>query len=146
MRVSWVTILFFLSLFGIASAAAGPRIEAGEWEFKMKMDMPGMPANMPAMSYKSCMQQDNPVPPQAQKDNASADCDVKHQKMSGDTAEWTVRCTDKDMVSETKGKGTYRGNTMEAKQTTTMTKAGGAPQTMTHNMTGKRVGPCKQSN
>lgn len=84
------------------------------------------------------------MPPQAQKEKGSANCDVKHKKMTGDTAEWTVRCTDKDMVSETTGKGIYRGNTMEAKQTTTMTQAGGAPQTMTHTVTGRRVGPCKK--
>lgn len=140
-----LTLISFLASFAvIATAAAGPRIEAGEWEFKMKMDMPGMPANLPAMSYKSCMEQDNPVPPQAQQQKGKADCAVKQKKMTGDTAEWAVRCTDGGMVSETTGKGRYRGNTMEAKQTTTMTKDGAAPQTMTHTMTGRRVGPCKK--
>ena len=88
------TLIGFVASFAIgATEVAGPRIEAGEWEFNMKMDMPRMPANTPAMTYKSCMEQDNPVPPQAQPKNGKADCAVK-QKMTGDTAEWTVRCSD----------------------------------------------------
>ena len=145
MRTLFITLAGSLASLAVgATAAAAPRVEAGEWEFNMKMDMPGMSANMPAMTYKSCMEQDNPVPPQAQPQKGKADCAVKQKKTTGDTAEWTVRCSDGGMVSETTGKGTYRGNIMEAKQSTTMTKDGGAPQTMTHTITGRRVGPCKK--
>jgi hypothetical protein len=126
-------------LIALASHAASPRIDEGEWEFQSKMDMPGMPPNMPAQTFKACMSKDNPVPQGVNAGPGDQSCKTTHQFVSSDTATWTVRCTRGDRVSETKGKGTYRGSTMEATQTFAM-----RGQTATTKITGRRVGPCKQ--
>jgi len=120
---------------------AGPRVDAGEWEFETTMDLPGAPKGMPAMRFTSCLSQDNPVPRQA--GPKSGDCKVAQQGASGDTYTWTVQCRDKNMASETKGKGVYRGATMEGVQTITFSQSGAPARTMTQKMTGKRVGPCR---
>jgi glutamyl-tRNA synthetase len=49
----------------------------------------------------------------------------------------TTLCQHGKTVSETRGKGTYRGSTMQAMQTTAMDG-----QTMTMTITGRRIGPC----
>lgn len=128
------------SLLLVPAGAAAPRVEPGEWEFQVTMDTPGMPKNLPAMRHTSCLTRDNPVPRHT--GPGGADCKVTQQGASGDAWTWTVQCRDRGTVSETRGKGVYRGSTMEATQVTTVTNAGKPVQTMTHRMTGRRIGPC----
>ena len=118
--------------------AASLNINEGEWEFETKMDMPGMPKNMPAQKSKTCMNKNDPVPRGVDKKLDDQSCKTTHQFISSDIVNWTVRCTHGNQVMESKGKGTYRGNTMEGMQTTHM---GG--QIMTMKITGHRVGVCK---
>lgn len=133
------TSIFIPSLLLVLSShAASPRIDEGEWEFEAKLDIPGMPANMGTQRFKNCLNKNDPVPRGVDKKQDDS-CKTTHQFVSSDTATWTVRCTHGYQVSETKGKGTYRGDTMEATQTTT---TGG--QAMSIKMTGRRIGPCKK--
>jgi hypothetical protein len=138
MKTRCLTIVAGL-LIAFTAHAQSPRIDEGEWEFQSRMEMPGVPANMPAQTFKACMSHDNPVPQGANTGPGGERCKTTHQFVSSDSATWTVRCARGNEVSEVKGKGTYRGSTMEATQTFA---AGGKTATM--RITGRRIGPCKR--
>lgn len=134
-----LTLAFALLIAAFSAAAAAPNIDAGEWEFETKMNMPGMPQGMPTQKFRNCMNKDDPVPRGVDPQQGKDTCKTVQQSTRGDTVSWTVRCTHDGQTTETKGQGTYRGNTMQATQTTNMDG-----QTMTMNISGRRVGPCKK--
>lgn len=139
MKLACVITMVAGALFTLPAYAVSPNIDAGEWEYESKMDIPGMPANMATRTFKACMDKDNPVPRGVQnRDDGS--CKATHKTVSRDTVSWTVRCTHGNRVSETKGTGTYRGSTMNATQIVDV----GDGKTMTINFTGRRIGPCKE--
>ena len=138
MRHAPTRLMIAAGLLFALPAHAAPDIAEGEWEFTSEMNMPGMPMKMPPQVFRSCMNQNDPVPRGANRGPGDQSCKTTHQFVSANTATWTVRCEHGGSVSETKGKGTYSGSTMEATQTTAM-----QGQTMTMKMTGRRVGPCK---
>lgn len=126
--------LVFLLVAPSITFAAAPNINPGEWEFEMKMK--GMPKNVPAKKFRTCMDRSNPVP----EDGASYDnkaCKTNYQFMSSESATWTATCKIGNGTMTTQGKGTYQGDKMEVAQTTSM---GG--QTFTMAYSGRRVGVC----
>lgn len=133
-----LAVTFVLAAFNVANAAA-PNIDDGEWEFETKMNMPGMPHAMPAQKFRNCMNKNDPVPRGVDPQQGKSACKTVQQDAKGDTVTWTVRCTHEGQTTETKGRGTYRGDTMQATQTTAMNG-----QTMTMNISGRRIGPCKK--
>lgn len=139
MKLAYVIPIVAGALFTLPAYAVSPNIDAGEWEYQWKMEVPGMPANMATRTLKACMDKNNPVPRGVQnRDDGS--CKTTHKVVSRDTVSWTVRCTHGNGVTETKGKGTYRGSTMNATQIIDV----GGGQTMTMNITGRRIGACKE--
>lgn len=138
MNFSSLIIIAGLSV-ALPSLAASPNINEGEWEFESRMDMPGMPKNMPAQRFKSCMNKNDPVPRGVDRHSDDKSCKTTHQFITDTSATWTVSCTHGKQVMETKGKGTYHGNTMEAVQTVQT-----GSQTMTIKFNGRRIGPCKK--
>ncbi len=126
-----------------ALASAAPSIDDGEWEFTMKMDMPGMPANMPPVRFSNCLTKSNPIPKQEGQGHG-ADCKVVDQNVKGDSVSYTMRCTHGDMIMENKGQSTFHGNSMEGTVHQTMKQGGKVMHTSTAKMTAKRVGACKK--
>lgn len=120
------------------------KMKEGQWEYTMKMQMPGMPGggmSMPA--FKQCVTNEQiEKGGMGQKDGKMPEgCTVRNMKMSGNNVSYTMECTkDPKMVSDVSM--TFAGDAFTMKQNTTMDQ-GGQKMNMVNDMTGKYVGPCK---
>ena len=122
-------------------AAAAANFQEGLWEYEVKVDMPGMPTQVPATKYTQCVTHKDLVPkPPAQH---QADCKTVASKVSGNTATWTSQCKKGDMTMEGNGSVTYKSDSMHGTVKNTMISAGKPGYTTVSNVSGKRIGPCK---
>lgn len=93
--------IFVLSVFLTLAVPAMAMAATGEWwEVTMKMEMPGMPAEMagmmPAQTSKVCMLKGQEKDP-AKSDNK--DCTISDVKYSGNTTSFKMKCTGKDAMT-----------------------------------------------
>lgn len=137
MAKKWITVL--LVLFGFVSFAfsdSGINMKEGEWEITTKMEMTGIPMQMPPYTHKQCLTKEDLVPKNTQRND---ECKIKSVKTSGGTVSWVIECNSPNGTSSGSGKITYSGTTL--KGTVKMTMGGNAQ--MTSHISGKRIGPCK---
>jgi hypothetical protein len=121
------------------------KMKEGQWEYTMKMTMPGLPGGGMAMpAFRQCV-----TSAQIEKGGVGQkegkmpeNCSVRNMKMSGNNVSYTMECTkDPKMVSDVTM--TFAGDSFTMKQNTTMDQ-GGRKMTMVNDMTGKYVGPCQK--
>ena len=140
LRKSLTLSCLFAALAVPALAAPAPNMEEGNWEVTMKMQMEGMPFAMPPMKVNQCLTKKDMLP------NASADknsCDVKEQKVSGDTVTWRMVCKDPEGTTENEGKITYFGKLYEGTMhTKTTPKQGGETMSASYQLQGRHTGAC----
>jgi hypothetical protein len=130
-------LAILVSLIWIVNASA--EIKYGLWEITTKMEIKGMPGQMPSMSIQQCTTKNDAVPKSSTK---GTECKTKDYNQSGNTVTYTIECTGKNSVTLTSGKMTYKENTFDGTSTTT-TKTKGRPETqMTTKMSGRYLGPC----
>lgn len=134
MKLKYLAVFLTMLTSSLGCLAASPNINPGEWEFQMKMD--GMPKNMPTKKFRTCMDQNNPVPKDAAAHDSGA-CKTNHKFISASEATWTATCKMGSDNMTTQGKGTYHGDKMEVTQSTSM---GG--RTFSVAYSGRRVGAC----
>ena len=137
-------LLVILGGLATAADAAGPNMKEGLWEMAVKMEMAGMPGNIPPQTAQRCMSaKDFEDPRKATPDSARAgnQCEVTNYRMQGNTATWNMSCKGTDPMTGT-GTMTFEGerytgvNRMQIKQ-------GAQPVQMTMNYAGRYLGPCK---
>lgn len=124
-------------LFGAATLFAGEvNMKPGQWEISTKMEMAGMPMQMPAVTHTQCITEEDLVPLTAQYQND--DCKIKNKKISGDTLSWEMECDAEDGKITGTGEVTYSGTSFNGKM---IIKTPG-DMTMKNTITGKRIGNC----
>lgn len=127
-------------LLGLLSAnvavADGVDMQEGLWEITTKVEMPGMPMQMPSMTTTQCLTPQDLVPQNEQPDNA---CEMTSHQINGNTVTWSVACEGEEGGTHGNGTVTYHGDSFEG----TMTMSMGGGMQMTSTMHGRRVGPCK---
>ena len=145
--MSRMTITFaFIGLTAVAGIARGaaPNAQEGLWEITSKMEMPGMPMNMPPQTMQRCVTQKDFSDPQsmAPADPSGNKCQTSDYKMQGNTATWKIVCTGPNAMTGT-GSATYTGNAYSGVNKMAM-KHGNETMNMTINHSGKYLGPCKK--
>ncbi len=135
----FVFLAIFVSFIWTAGASA--EIKDGLWEITTKVQMKGIPTQIPATTVKQCITKNNPVP---QSGTKGYECKTKDYKVSGDTVTYTIGCTSKDSVVLTSGKTTYNGDTFDGTSTTNIKTKGQPEMQMTNKISGKYIGPCKK--
>lgn len=142
MKVSFFAVLaIILTLVCFSGAqAADLNMKDGLWEITTKMEMKGMPANIPPTVTKQCMTKKESVPQQDKDKNPN--CKMVDQKVSGNSVTWSMICKEKDGTVDSKGKITYKGDTFDGTTTTTIKDKSGKAQQIATKMSGKRLGPC----
>ena len=130
--------------------AAGPfdqfkgRMKEGLYEYKMEMEMPGLPAGMGKQSHtmQHCVTaKDIEGGDFAKGNNKSGNCEIKDMKVVGDTATYKMVCSgDSKMTADTKM--TFRDNGFVSDMKMSMNQ-GGQVMNMTQHMEGKYLGACK---
>ena len=134
-----LAVVVVLGLAWVGGASAEMEMKEGLWEITTKAEMKGMPNQMAPMTMKQCMTKKDMTPKPMNKDQ---NCTMKDQKVVGDTLTYAMECKDKDgTVTQATGKMTYKGNSFDGSNNTTIKNKQGTMQ-MTSRMTGKYLGPC----
>ncbi|RJP77467.1 MAG: DUF3617 family protein [Desulfobacteraceae bacterium] len=133
-RKAAALLIVFLATASLSFA--GPALKEGKWEITTKMEMPGMPMEMPAFTHTQCMTNNDFLPENTQQQQ-SEDCDAVDVKTSGNTVTWSTKCKGEDGDIIGTGTMTYKGDTF----TGTM-KVNQGGMVMTTKMNGKYIGKC----
>jgi hypothetical protein len=132
-----VIVVVVLGLLWARGASA--EMKEGFWEITSKVEMKGMPSNMPPTIVKQCITKKDAVPqPKAQ----NQECKMKDQKVSGDTVTYAMECKMKDGTMETSGRMNFKGDRFDGSTTTTVKTKDQPAMQMSSTMSGKYLGPC----
>ena len=125
----FILVLCFQSVF------ASPDIKEGNWEITVKMEMPGMPMEMPAVQFTQCLSSQNTIP--VNKDELK-DCKMLSSSTDGNTAKWVMQCSQGGQQITSRGKITYSGDTFNGEAQIQM-----QGMDITQKMTGRHMGACE---
>lgn len=132
-------VLLTLALSWTALAQMQSPMREGSWAINMKMNIPGMNMEMPAMKQVLCVTPEMVKDPQASmpKGPDGGDCKVSDYKFTASTASYKMTCTKPapmTAIAEMKFTGT------DAYTGTMLIDSGGQKMSMTYDA--KRVGDC----
>ncbi len=136
-NIIWIVAVTWLLTAG--SGVCEMNVEEGQWEVTVKMRMPGMQMEMPAVTNTMCINDENPVPHQA---DPGMDCKMLRQNVSANRAAWTVKCTGNGQNITSSGDITYKGDTFDGTVETKMDSTGQGKMTVKGKIQGKRIGAC----
>ena len=135
-----VGLLLLVLLPAPAFAAGG--MQPGLWEVTTRMEMTGMPMQMPAQTVRHCYtRQDVEKGERTVPQSDDKNCKIKDYKLRGNTASWSIVCTGQHAMSGT-GTMTTSATSFSGKSTFKMRGNGDNIDAVSH-MTGKRIGDCK---
>ncbi len=130
--------MFFIAVLILATVSitlAGPDIKEGKWEMTTKMEMKGMPMEMPPVTHTQCLTKKDFVPQNAPNEQK---CEPVQSKINGNTVTWTINCNGQGGPATGSGKITYSGDSFKG---VVKMKQGGMD--MTSHITGKYIGKCE---
>jgi hypothetical protein len=138
-KLSLTSIILF-TIAVAALAASIPDLQEGLWEITTKMEMPGMPKNMPPIKHTQCLTKKDLVPQSPQK---GQECKISQTKVDGSIVTWTMQCNNAEGTTEGHGKIAYKGNTFAGVITMTVKIPNQQNMQMTSLLNGRRIGACK---
>ncbi len=116
---------------------AADGIREGMWEITTKMEMPGMPMEMPPTTIKHCYTKEE-VKDQKNMINRDKNCTIIDFKKSGNKVSWKTKCTGKN-AGMFSGETVFSGDSYESVMTMQL-DANKSHSAM--NMKGKKIGDC----
>src|SRR5690349_22012259 len=152
-KVSLIALACAGSLALAAAAADSPfsafkgKMKEGMYEYKMDMDMgqvPGMPPGMGKQShtFQHCVTKKDIEEGGFGKNQKQQQekCQIKNMDMKGNTATYTMECTDPQMKADNKITFTDNGFNMDMKM---QMNQRGQMMNMSQHMEGRYIGACK---
>jgi Protein of unknown function (DUF3617) len=123
-----------------AAQAASP-LTPGLYEYTVKMNMPGMPADMPPQTSQRCLTAQDAAGSNAygMPNDKNSDCTVTDMVENGGQFSYKMACTRPQQFSAD-ANGTLTATTIEMNMTMTMPEI---PGPITQNLTARRIGDCK---
>lgn len=131
-----LAVLVLVSLPAMSPAAEG--IREGLWEITSRMEMPGMPMEMPATTIKHCYTRED-VKDSKKVISTDKNCTVTGLKSSGNKVTWKMVCTGKN-AGKFSGETVFSGDSYNSIMKMQSEDKGGA---MAIKAKGKRIGNCK---
>jgi hypothetical protein len=125
------------SLISVSIADPVPDIREGQWEITTKMEIPGMPTNMPPVKNTQCLTDKDFVPENSQ---PGQECKFPETKVTGNTVKWKMECKGKGGEVNGTGEIIYSGDSFKGTMKMQMPQSN---MEMTAHMNGKRIGECK---
>jgi hypothetical protein len=124
-----------------SASAAGPDMQPGLWKITTRMQLPGMPSDMPQQSFEhtECLTENDFVPHGRKSRASGGDCEISDVRTDGDTVSWTMRCDTGQGEMNGKGSITYKGDTFEGRIKTVM-----PGMEMVQHLKGERIGDCEK--
>lgn len=135
-----------LSLFALASSAQG-QVKGDLWELTVKMQMTGVPMDMPARTTRTCMDKNAKDEAFVPQKSGEGECRMVDQKRTGNVWRYRMECTGKDSDSVVaEGEVAYAADrsSYDGKMRLTGSSRGGQGYEMTQTYTGRRVGDCNK--
>ena len=129
-------MVFILVFF---ASTAWAQLKDGLWEMTTRVEIKGMPQQMPPSTFRQCISQKDPVP---QNQDKSMACKTTQQKISGNKVTYAVECKGDSGTMVTLGENTYTGSSMDGTATTRFTMKGQPEMQMQSTIKGKYIGPC----
>jgi hypothetical protein len=120
-----------------APACAGPDMQEGSWEITIVSEMSGSAFQMPAQTHTQCLSKADMIPKDPK---APQNCDIIEQRISGNTVNWIMECSEGGVKTVSKGSITYGGDSFSGRMDVAI---GGTSMKIASTMTGRRLGPCK---
>ena len=119
--------------------AWGLDLQDGKYEITSKVEMPGMPMQMPPITVTQCITGQDPVPNQS---TAGQQCNIMDIKTKGNTITWKMECTQQGQKMQATGKMVYYGDHFEGTANAVLGSEIGN-MTITTVIKGKRIGACQ---
>jgi hypothetical protein len=135
-KVLLAASIVLLGLTTLCFADAVPDMREGKWEITTKVEIPGMPTNMPPMKTTQCLTKKDLVPENSQ---PGQECKFPETKIKGNTVTYTMECSGKEGEMKGSGEITYSGDTFKGTMKMQMPQAN---MEMISHMEGKRIGDC----
>ncbi len=129
-------VLVLVSLPSVSLAANGMR--EGLWEITTRMEMPGMPMEMPPTTMTHCYTREE-VKDQKKVISSDKNCSVTEFKTSGSKVSWKMKCTG-ESAGTFSGETKFGTDSYVSDMKMQSAEANGMPVSM--NVKGKRVGSC----
>lgn len=131
-----------LAVLAAQTWAESSNMQPGLWEITTKMEMPGMPMQLPPNTMQHCYSaQDLAQAHNAVPQDESGNCRIEDYKLEGNTASWSIVCSGPNAM---RGRATM---TMEptsyhGSMKSSMQGPAGNMQMTTH-WRGRRIGDCR---
>lgn len=138
MKIVKAGILSVVSSFLIALPAFGLDLEPGKYQITSKVEMAGMPGDMPPQTSTQCLTKSDPVPNGSA---ASQGCKISDMDTKGNKVTYTMECDQQGMKVKSSGEIIYKGKSFEGTSIMKMGPSAGG-MTITTKTTGKWVGKC----
>jgi hypothetical protein len=136
LRKLCTVLTVLLAVTSASFADSGPNLKEGKWEITSKMEMTGMPMQMPEQKHTQCLTKKDLVPKSSQ---PGQECVVTDTKTTGNTVAWTMECKGQQGQMKGTGKMTYSGDTFKGEMVMTLA---GQNMKIVNRMTGRRIGDC----
>jgi hypothetical protein len=133
----FVASVILFAAISISFAGSVPNIQEGMWEITSKVEMPGMPMEMPPMKYTQCLTKEDLVPQSSQ---PGEECKITQTKVTGNTVTWTMQCKGQGGTMTGTGSVTYSGTSFKGTIKMTMPESN---MEMTSHISGHRIGDCE---
>ena len=133
----WMLVVGLLTP-GLA-VGAEVQMRPGLWEVTARMEMPGMPMEMPAMTHTQCLGKEDMVPQQTEPNQK---CRMIENKVSGNTVSWVMECNSAEGNMKARGEVTYQGDSFKGQVRMETNTPGQGTMEMVSHMTGRRIGDC----
>ncbi|MGH8750832.1 MAG: DUF3617 domain-containing protein [Burkholderiales bacterium] len=135
--------LLLIALYPASSFAALPDMQEGMWEITTKIEISGLPQNLPAHTIQHCVtKKDIEEGKLLKPEQKNSNCQLKDYKVEGNKASWSVACTGANPMTGN-GSVIYSGASFAG--ATKMKMGGKGRETeMAQSFSGKRIGECKK--
>ena len=132
-----VSMLACMAFF--VTNAWGLDLQDGSYKITSKVEMPGMPMQIPPVTVTQCITNQDPLPNQS---TAGQQCNIIDTKTEGKTVSWKMECSQQGQKMQSTGKMVYNGDRFEGTTKTIMGPQSGN-MTITTVIKGKRIGACQ---
>lgn len=137
-KITFIISMLIGMAFFVANAW-GLDLQDGQYEVTSKVEMPGMPMQMPPVIVTQCITQQAPVPNQ---NTANQHCKTIDMKTKDKTVTWKMECNQQGQKMQASGKMHYYGDRFEGTINSIMSTQSGN-MTITTVVSGKRLGDCQ---
>jgi hypothetical protein len=139
-NMTWTAALAAMIL-SLPVTAVAQQMTAGLYEYTVKMNVPGAPANIPPQKMQRCLTAKDVAGNQAYEvpNDPNSDCKVRDLTQSGGQFAYKLACTKPQQIDGAV-KGTATATSIAMDMTMTIE---GIPGPLTQSITARRLGDCK---